>query len=101
MIKRILEYFNTTKESGEVLQQRVEKAKAQRLQILDIFIKNPNKLYTGSMIQSETGYLIVSCRRVITNLAQQGEIIRVGKQVCKDTGSSEYTYCYKGQTKHI
>lgn len=101
MIKRILAYFNTTKESGEVLRQKVEKAKAQRAHILDIFKNNPNELYSGSMIQAETGYLIVSCRRVITNLAQQGEIVRVGKRVCEETGSSEYTYCYKTKPEHI
>jgi hypothetical protein len=92
MLARILSYFNTTKETGTKLQENVAKAKAQEKIILQLFKDNPNKMYSGSMVQKETGYLIVSCRRVITTLNKKGEIVRVGKMVCPETNSSEYTY---------
>jgi hypothetical protein len=97
MFSRIVAFFNTTKDSGAKLQENVAKAMAQRKAVLQLFQDNPNKMFTGSMVQKETGYLIVSCRRVITLLNQQGEIVRIGKQLCPETKSNEYTYVYRAK----
>lgn len=97
MFSRIVAFFNTTKESGAKLQENVANAKAQNKIILQLFKDNPNTIFSGSTIQKQTGYLIVSCRRAITTLNKKGEIMRVGKRVCPETKSSEYTYTLSKQ----
>lgn len=92
MLARILSYFNTTKEGGKELQENIAKAKAQDKTIYQLFKDNPDELFSGSMIQKRTGYLIVSCRRTITTLNKKGMIVRVGKRRCPETNSNEYTY---------
>jgi hypothetical protein len=92
MFAKIVAFFNTTKEVNPKLEESISKAKAQRKIILQLFEANPDRLYSGSMVQKETGYLIVSCRRVITLLNQEGKIVRIGKTICPETNSSEYTY---------
>jgi len=85
-------FYNTTKESGEVLHQSKNQAVKQDLIILDYFKRN-GTISASQIHKSDimNGAPITSIRRAINTLFKTGLIERVGK-VTGIYGKSEYTY---------
>jgi transcription initiation factor IIE alpha subunit len=93
-LKRIFAYHNTTAVSESELKSRTDKAKAQNMQIMEIFRSNPKDMMSASDIHRKTGILITSVRRSLTWLHQGNQITRVGRKRNEETGALEFTYLY-------
>ena len=88
-------FFNTTSENGTELEKKQDLVAKQNDIILKEIRKSPEKEFTGSDIQTATGYLITSCRRSLHTLCNNFLIERTGKRWNPNTQANEFTYKLK------
>ena len=77
-----MSFYNTIQLDGEVLKEAIRNGERQQDIILDIFRKYPEKHITPSEIYMTLGKLwpITSIRRAITNLTNEGHLIKTDHQ---------------------
>lgn len=92
-------YFNTTHVVGKPLGEYEKKAANQEEKILRYFLTRPRMLATPSMIWEElfkqsasmrATVPITSVRRALTNLTNEGDLIKTGHQKKGAFGRPEY-----------
>ena len=96
-------YYNTTHESGEVLKDSQVKAETQEDVVLGFFKKYPNSLFTPFDIHSQGKFRapITSIRRCITNLTDEGKLLKTNYKRGGEWGKPNYMWTLKkeeGQT---
>lgn len=69
-------FFNTIQETGSTLSQSHAKAVSQQERILDFFKRHPGRHFTPAEVAKETGILLTSVRRAMTDLADAGQIVK-------------------------
>ena len=79
-------YYNTNNETGAVLQQSRQTAKAQRQRVLSIFERfyadkfSPERICLGYKKFYGEEIDLNSCRRTITGLTKEGLLIKLGEE---------------------
>ena len=96
-------YFNTNNERGEVLTQSVSRATKQEDVIMDFFRLRPGRRFSPEDVQAwclSTSPL-TSVRRAITNLTDQGKLIKTNQMKKGMYGKNVHTWelAQQGQTK--
>jgi predicted HTH transcriptional regulator len=74
-----MSYFNTTNENGKQLEIFNESAKNQEEQILNL-MKLYKKLSPSDVNKYFTNYPLTSVRRALTNLSNQGKLIKTDEK---------------------
>lgn len=74
-----MSYFNTTNESGKQLEIFNESANNQEEQILNL-MKLYKKLSPSDVNKYFTNYPLTSVRRALTNLSNQGKLIKTDEK---------------------
>ncbi len=95
-------YYNTNKESGEELIKSERQARTQEERILEFFeedydSKNVVELFGPSYIHEavfDHSIPITSVRRAMTNLTNQGKLIKTDIMVIGQYGKKEHTWKY-------
>lgn len=90
-------FYNTNKESGETLKSSRLKCNRQEDVILKIFKDNKEHLLCADEIHelSQLNAPITSIRRAITNLYNQGKLIKTNTMKKGRYGKNTHTYQYK------
>lgn len=90
-------YFNTTHESGEVLDLGKEKAKAQDQLILNFFKEHAGKEFTHVEVHRKMKLKcpITSVYRAIATLTAKEELIKTNNKRPGTYGRPNYTWKYK------
>ena len=98
-------FYNTIDETGITLAKPISNAVNQEQKVMIIFHANPYKEYTPfgvNKILSDNGnrYPITSIRRAMTNLTEQGILIKTDNKVNEQYGVKNYTWKLRtvGQT---
>ena len=94
---RTRSFHNTNDSRGRALAQAEEKAKPQEERILDLFVKNPHAYFDAYRVRNALNMQatpITSIRRAITNLANNGDIIKTAVMVRGEFGVKCYTWRY-------
>lgn len=93
-----LDFHNTNRLQGQELEQAKAKARTQQEIIYDIFKENPNKLFCPDDIHNmiSSGQPITSTRRAITNLKNEGELIKTN--IMRTGSYGKPTHCYQLNT---
>lgn len=89
-------FYNTTRETGEILTKSHKKARSQDEIILDFFRSNPLKEFTPFEVQEGSGLLncpATSIRRSITNLTKSGFLFKTENK--KEGIYGKDNYCWK------
>jgi hypothetical protein len=90
-------YHNTNKETGDILAASEEKAKSQEEIIYDYM--NDKFLYEFTAEDINEILLphvpLTSCRRALTNLMNEGKIIKTNNTKLGKYGKQIFTYKYK------
>lgn len=88
-------YFNTNNETGETLAASRQQVATQQEVILDIFKENPGALFTPFDIKARVrqNWPITSIRRAMTNMSDDGELVKTDIQ--KEGGYGKANYCWK------
>lgn len=84
-------HFNTTKESGNQLNIFNATAKNQEVQILELMIVY-KKLSPSDVQKYFNNYPITSVRRAMTNLSNQGKLIKTDEKKVGIYGRNEYIW---------
>lgn len=84
-------YFNTTKESGKQLEMFTQKAKNQEEQILEL-MKLYKKLSPSDVQKYFSNFPLTSVRRALTNLSNQGKLIKTYEKKKGIYGRDEYVW---------
>lgn len=84
-------HFNTTKESGNQLNIFNETAKNQEVQILEL-MKVYKKLSPSDVQKYFNNYPLTSVRRALTNLSNQGKLIKTDEKKVGIYGRNEYIW---------
>ena len=92
------EYYNTTNETGTILNKSYKKANSQQKAILNYFIKYkqgaPSEIWLKMQENEDIkrGSLLTSVRRSITNLTKEGHLIKTAKKQNSVYGKPEYIW---------
>lgn len=86
-----MSYFNTTNESGKQLEIFNESAKNQEEQILNL-MKIYKKLSPSDVNKYFTNYPLTSVRRALTNLSNQGKLIKTNEKKIGIYGRDEFIW---------
>jgi predicted HTH transcriptional regulator len=86
-----MSYFNTTNESGKQLEIFEQTAKNQEEQILEL-MKLYKKLSPSDVNKYFTNYPLTSVRRALTNLSNQGKLIKTNEKKLGIYGREEYIW---------
>ena len=86
-------YYNTTNEKGADLKQHIIKTETQEAVILRLY-KQHKKLSASEVWRmfDMPGTPLTSCRRAITNLMNDGKLIKTDEKIEGLYGSPEYRY---------
>ena len=97
-----MSYFNTTNETGEILTLSHEKAKTQEEAIYAYFL-SCNEPLSPSMVleQMRLNCPITSVRRAITNLTNDGKIIKTDDYVKGAYGKHEHLWELKKEKVEV
>lgn len=90
------DYYNTTLLMGEDLLKEIANAKGQNEKILLFFKNHPINYYTPAQICEKVfsnSIPVTSVRRAITNLTDEGILIKTDKQ--KPGNYGKLNYCWK------
>ena len=100
-----MSYYNTNKETGEVLEKSREKAKSQEERILKIFNENQKFLdatdyktpfiLAPHSISESMSIPITSARRALTNLTKAGKLEKTDVMVTGPYGKKTHTWRLK------
>ena len=91
-------FYNTTKESGGILETFKSKASAQDDIILSLFNKNPKRLFSPYdvwKLKFTENTPLTSIRRSITNLTNRGILIKTDQKVQGNYGRPTYLWQLK------
>jgi hypothetical protein len=86
-----MSYFNTTNESGKQLEIFNESANNQEEQILNL-MKLYKKLSPSDVNKYFTNYPLTSVRRALTNLSNQGKLIKTDEKKVGIYGRYEFIW---------
>jgi hypothetical protein len=89
------EFFNTIHESGDTLKQSEIKAGTQNAEILEVFRRYPNRVFTPAEINQMIGYKwpFTSVRRGISTLTDMGYLVKT--DIMRDGIFGKPNYCWK------
>lgn len=89
-------YYNTNHESGETLEASIEKAAKQEDIIMEFMQKHPKEMYTPCEIHQliRSKGPLTSTRRAVTNLTQQGKLVKRNTQKQGVFGKKVYCWYY-------
>jgi len=95
-------FFNTTKETGELLELSHEKAKTQEESIY-VFFLLCNEPLSPSMVlnQLQLNCPITSVRRAMSNLTTQGRLEKTGQMVKGAYGKNENLWKIRKATEEV
>jgi len=88
-------YYNTTHQKGETLQEAIRNAKYQDDKVLAFFKFHPNKSFTPFDVHYnvfEENTPLTSTRRSITNLTKSGKLEMTSEQREGAYGKANYTW---------
>ena len=96
-------YYNTTNENGSLLQTNMKQANNQEQLTLAVFQTYPNEnlsanevwafLIDNESINEQTP--LTSIRRAITDLTNEGKIVKTNRKVLGSAGRKTYTWRLK------
>jgi hypothetical protein len=91
-----LSFFNTTKERGKALQEYIDKARGQNLEVLSFFMDRPYEEYTPSNVHQMLNFEgpLTSIRRAMTTLTKDGYLIKTDNKRIGIWGRPEHTWKY-------
>lgn len=99
-----LDFHNTINETGEKLTELKQNAKTQQEKILNHFFRNHGHMYTPFDIQTYVLPFapITSVRRAITNLTNQGHLIKENEifQRVEKHGVANYRWSFNKKGPH-
>jgi hypothetical protein len=92
----IEDYYNTNNEKGVVLQNSRRQARTQQERIRMYMQCWPNRLFTPFEIQEQilSGTPITSIRRAMTNLTDDGHLIKTDTKKVGKYGKANHTWKY-------
>jgi len=100
MEKHSDQWYNTTHEQGQKLEDLNQKASGQQERILQYFKENRQHSFTPHQINEVfPEYPITSIRRAMSNLTQQERLIKTDRKVMGKYGADNY--CWKYKTEFI
>ena len=86
-----MSHYNTTKESGKQLEIFEQTAKNQESQILEL-MKLYKKLSPSDVQKYFSNFPLTSVRRALTNLSNQGKLIKTDEKKKGIYGRDEYLW---------
>ena len=92
-------FYNTIGENADELSESIAKAKSQEAKIMKCFYyyeaKYPNLRFSPSMVLKMTGLKcpLTSIRRAMTNLSNEGKLIKTNKKIEGLYGKQEHLWC--------
>ena len=93
-------FYNTTNIVGDSLQKEVSNAKTQQNKIMVLFKGSPDKLFTPFEVLEQTRLSCInSVRRAMTNLTDEGLLIKTETKRIGSFGKNNY--CWKLNTMKI
>jgi hypothetical protein len=101
-----MSYYNTTNESGKRLAELIKNAKTCERCVFNFYKNNPGLLFTPNDVWQQLGnmnrhYPLTSIRRAITNLSNDGWLIRTDYKregLYRNKGVPVLNYCWKLKT---
>ena len=90
-------YYNTNKESGKTLKRSRKKANSQEQMILALFKQNPRAKFTPESVLKKLqsvhqNYPITSIRRAMSNLKDDGYLIKTDDKAKGDWGKNVHLW---------
>jgi len=94
-----MDYFNTNRETGDVLKQSIATAFRQQHRVLYIFQSSPRALFSPEEIHRhfDDNVPLTSIRRAITNLTQEGKLEKTTHMSVGKYGKKVHLWRYKGE----
>ena len=94
-----MDYFNTNRESGDILKQSISTARRQQTLVLSIFRSFPGALLRPEDVHRHFGdhVPLTSIRRAITNLTQEGKLEKTPHMTFGKYGKKVHLWRYLGE----
>jgi len=94
-------FYNTTGDSGDSLKGKQEKAASHEDMVLEFFRIRPNQVFAPHQVYEMMKFKgpLTSIRKHITNLTDNGDLVKTGQKVMGEYGHEVNTWRYKNKAE--